>query len=228
MLPINLLRGGLIVIHRPELSHLPPKLAGISARIEWMPSLATHRPQVGCARPVLVDRQGPHLSRNVPPRPTQLTMPPRWLATIWWPFIGHNVRFSQMRQCHRSASPSLTPHLLAPASTSATNGLPFPIRVGTVFERDRPAQMDAGLAPQCLSQESRVRAPATRRHLYTAFATRCRKRLSRGPLDGEGKIVERNPHRGAGTAITFHHSATASPLEAQDDAEGRRCRSGRA
>lgn len=116
----------------------------------------------------------------------------------------------------------------SPASTSATNGLPFPIRVGTVFERDRPAQMDAGLAPQCLVQESRVRAPATRRHLYTAFATRCRTRLSRGPLDGEGKIVERNPHRGAGTAITFRHSSTASPLEAQDEAEGRCCRSGRA
>lgn len=45
MLPINLLTGGLIVVLRPELSHLLPKLAGISARIEWMPALTTHHPQ---------------------------------------------------------------------------------------------------------------------------------------------------------------------------------------
>ncbi|MEI9432107.1 hypothetical protein [Mesorhizobium sp. Cs1299R1N3] len=50
MLPINVLTGGLIVIHRPELSHLSPKLAGISARIEWMPALTTHRPQVGVCK----------------------------------------------------------------------------------------------------------------------------------------------------------------------------------
>lgn len=47
VLPINLLTGGLIVIHQPELSHLPPKLAGISARIEWMPALTTHHLQQG-------------------------------------------------------------------------------------------------------------------------------------------------------------------------------------
>ncbi|CAN7676430.1 hypothetical protein [Mesorhizobium sp. LjRoot246] len=45
VLPINLLTGGLIVIHQPELSHLSPKLAGISARIEWMPALTTRHLQ---------------------------------------------------------------------------------------------------------------------------------------------------------------------------------------
>lgn len=50
MLPINLLTGGLIVIHRPELSHLSPRLAGISARIEWMPSLTTQRPREGVCK----------------------------------------------------------------------------------------------------------------------------------------------------------------------------------
>ena len=43
VLPINLLTGGLIMIHPPELSHLSPKLAGISAGIEWMPAPITHR-----------------------------------------------------------------------------------------------------------------------------------------------------------------------------------------
>lgn len=47
VLPINLLTGGLIMIHRPELSHLSPKLAGISAGIEWMPAVTTHRLQQG-------------------------------------------------------------------------------------------------------------------------------------------------------------------------------------
>ncbi|CCV06797.1 hypothetical protein MESS2_40001 [Mesorhizobium metallidurans STM 2683] len=47
VLPINLLMGGLIMIHPPELSHLSPRLAGNWAGIEWMPALTSHRPQQG-------------------------------------------------------------------------------------------------------------------------------------------------------------------------------------
>jgi hypothetical protein len=52
VLPINLLTGRLNMIHRAELSHLSPKLAGISAGIEWMSASTTRRLQQGVCKRV--------------------------------------------------------------------------------------------------------------------------------------------------------------------------------
>ncbi|ESY94864.1 hypothetical protein X738_23230 [Mesorhizobium sp. LNHC209A00] len=52
---------------------------------------------------------------------------------------------------------------------------------------------------------------------------------SSGPLGGEGKIVgRRNLASGAWTAITFTSAQGPGAIEAQDEAEARRYRSGRA
>lgn len=51
--PIILLTGGLIVIHRPEIEPSVAKLAGISAKIEWMPARSQHTTRCRvCATPV--------------------------------------------------------------------------------------------------------------------------------------------------------------------------------